>query len=107
MKFIKPLTQVILASVLMILFFILMPWVAARPISQIKNEANITYQNLPENAKSYTISHGTVVFRETGTVSEEPVKFSIFLIIFIIDFVALVLSFPKGMRGRRQKEQNS
>lgn len=104
-RVLKILAQVLLAVGLMLMFSIWAPWLSSRPIAQLK-EVTIPHGDIPQKAKSFTVNHGVIFFREIGTVAEEPVLFSLLSVLMVTDLVLLILSFPKGMRGRR-KSKNS
>ena len=102
----KAIVQLVLALALMYMFFVWAPWLASEPISAIAS-VQLPHAEVPATAKSFTISHGAVSFREVGTVSEEPILFGLLTLAMIADFAILVLSFPKGFRGRRRPAQQN
>lgn len=84
----------------MAIFFSLAPWLAATPVSELRIEPGFEKTTIPADAKSYVISHGTVVFRASGTVAEEPLVFGGLCAAFAMNFVLLVLSFSKASRQK-------
>jgi uncharacterized membrane protein YjgN (DUF898 family) len=96
-----PLIQIVLAISLVVMFFIWAPWLASKPIEQL-NETGIAYGQVPSGVRSFTVNHSRIYFRNIGTVTEEPMLFGLLTVAMVIDFLLLILSFPKGMRGRRK-----
>jgi len=95
--------QFVLALTLIYLFFLWAPWLVSQPIEHI-SDVGAPHGDIPSGAKSFTVSHGKVNFRMLGTVEQEPLLFAALTLALIFDFVLLILSFPKNMRGRRKRE---
>lgn len=103
-KITRVFVQIVLAAALVVMFFIWAPWLVSQPIEQLK-EVQIAHGEVPPEAKSYTVNHGKVYFRKLGTVSQQPFLFGLLTVAMVADLVLLVLSFPKGLRGRRKASE--
>jgi len=98
--------QFVLALGLIYLFFLWIPWLVSQPIESI-SEISASHGDIPSGARSFTVSHGKVNFRMLGTVGQEPLLFGVLTSALVVDFVLLILSFPKDMRGRPNKGSGS
>ncbi len=69
------------------LFFKIAPWIDAKPIAALPSDVSA-----PNWAQSFSISHGSYGFHKHGTLSDEPIIFSIHVavMLFILAFMAFV-----------------
>ncbi len=96
--------RVALAVVTIWMFFMWAPWFASEPLTELRPD-QVPVGGVPFWARSFTISHGLVVFHNRGTVSQEPYLFAGLTLLILVALAGLFFSFPKHLRGRRKCEE--
>lgn len=93
-------TQVLAATVAVLSFFSLGPWLGTRPISEAPPEAR---QALPLDCPAYTVSHGTYACARRGTIEMNPIGFSINVVVFAVSvgFVCFIEFTGRGFPPSR------
>src|ERR1044072_6142196 len=83
-------------------FFLWAPWIACKPLSDLAKEGLAAPSPVPAWAKCYVIEHGSVVFRDHGTVAQSPIAFAATTAILLMFWAFAVWAFfwdrPGGMR---------
>jgi hypothetical protein len=97
------LLRIALAVATMVLFFGWAPWIASHPVTQL-DPTQVPAEGVPSWARSFTISHGLVVFHERGTVRDMPYLFAAYTVLMAASALGLFFSFPKHLRGRRKAD---
>ena len=73
----------------MLIFIYWAPWLASKPIEQI-TQYSLSNTPPPPGVRAFSINHGNAIYYEHGTVSEEPIWFSLLTLILLFLWAVLV-----------------
>lgn len=77
----------------MIMFMYWAPWMASKPIEEIRNHL-LSNVPPPIEAKAFAINHGEAIYYNHGTAMEEPLWFGLLTVgIFLLWLVMVFLYF--------------
>ena len=71
----------------MTVFMYTAPWIFSQPIEELSS-SNLDYNPPPAEIQTFWNNHGEAVFSKRGLISEEPVKFGLCVITFILGMTA-------------------
>jgi hypothetical protein len=59
---------------LLVTFFVWAPWLACRPLTDLASQ-RVVVDQVPTDARCYTVEHGRIHFDSHGTVADDPYRF--------------------------------
>jgi len=82
--------QIALAFAALVTFVQWAPWLGAKQLSELAG-TGLRHGEVPDDARSFSINHGEIVFHRHGTISDQPILFIVYTSILIISIGSMVL----------------
>jgi len=95
-RFKRSCMQTILALAAFATFAQWAPWLGAKPLFELAY-MELQHRAIPNDAHSFSISHGDVVFHHHGTIADQPIEFMLYTL--LLAFVGLMVWLSKSRSG--------